>query len=254
MRPTPWLLRARPVDAPRVRLLCLPHAGGGASLFAAWAHELAPELDVCGVQLPGRETRIVEPPATRIDPLVEALADAVAPALTVPYAIFGHSMGATIGFELARALRRRGLPAPRHLFVAGRRAPHLPPPQPWRHTLPDAAFVAELRRLGGTPEAVFGDRELFELFAGLLRADFAALETHVHAPAPPLDCPLTVLRGDADAEVSADESAAWARHAAAGARVVVFPGGHFFPHQQRGAVLQELRAALADVPAAPVAP
>jgi surfactin synthase thioesterase subunit len=106
-----------------VRLCCLGHAGSDASAFYPWARELPADVDLCVVQLPGRENRLGEPALTRMGPLVDGLARAMSPLLGVPYALFGHSMGATVGFELARALRRKGAPGPVRLFTAGRRAP-----------------------------------------------------------------------------------------------------------------------------------
>lgn len=244
---TPWLLRPNPSASPRVRLFCLGHAGAGASVFYPWARELPADVDVCAVQLPGRENRLGEPALTRMGPLVDGLARAISPLLGVPYALFGHSMGATVGFELARALRRKGAPGPVRLFAAGRRAPHLPTPPPLRHTLQGPAFIAELRHLGGTPAVVLADPDLLSLFAGILRADFAVLETHTFIDEPPLACPITVLHADDDREVRAEQSAAWAQHTAGGATVHLFRGGHFFVHQQRAAVLQRIVADLSDL-------
>lgn len=248
MPPTPWLVRARPVADPRLRLYCLPHAGAGPSVFTAWARALPADIELCAIHLPGREVRLSEPAATRMTPLVDAMAAAVAPTLDRPYAVFGHSMGATVGFELVRALRRRGAPPPSRLWVAGRRAPHLPTPRPWRHTLSGPEFMAELRRLGGTPPELLADPDLAAMFAAILRADFAVLETHAWTPEPALESPIVVLHGTADLEVSHAESAAWASHSTHPLGMHEFSGGHFFPHVQRAAVLERIVADLAPPP------
>src|SRR6187397_2335302 len=124
-----------------LRLFCLPHAGAGASVFARWSRALPPAIKVRALQLPGRESRLREPPASGMSPLVGELADTIAPVLDRPFAIFGHSMGALIGFELARELRRRGRPGPRHLLMSGLRAPDRPSRLPPLAALPDAAFL-----------------------------------------------------------------------------------------------------------------
>ncbi|MEZ4454028.1 MAG: alpha/beta fold hydrolase [Nannocystaceae bacterium] len=239
-----WLLRPRAAARPRVRLFCLPHAGAGASVFFPWSRELPEDVDVCAVQLPGRESRFGEAPLRRMAPLADGIADAILRHVDGPYAIFGHSMGATVGFEVVRALRRRGAPAPLRLIVAGRRAPHLPTPTPLRYPLPRPEFIAEMQRLGGTPPAILAEPELLDLFMGVLRADFEVLETHAFAPEAPLPTPITIFHGERDAEVSLAEIEAWAQHTSGGQRLHVFPGGHFFPHQSRALVLGRLLEAL----------
>src|SRR5438552_2333015 len=152
-----WVLRPRPDPRARLRLFCFPYAGGGASQFRTWAEGLPPEVELCPVQLPGREGRLRETPFTRIAPLVAALVTALRGYLDTPYAFFGHSLGALVGFELARALRRTGGPGPRGLLVSAYRAPDLPDPDPPLHLLSSPAFWDELRRLNGTPPEVLAN-------------------------------------------------------------------------------------------------
>src|SRR3954469_937665 len=147
----------------QMRLFCFPHAGAGASAYREWETELAGTLQVCRVQLPGREERVREPAFTNVLRLAEVLADELEPWFDRPFAFFGHSMGALIAFELTRELRRRALPLPAHLFVSARRAPHLPARKRALHALPDDEFDADLRALDGTRAAVLADRELMAL-------------------------------------------------------------------------------------------
>ncbi len=91
------------------RLFWFPHAGGGAT--AAQSLAIA-GVQICPIRLPGRESRLAEAPFEAMGPLVETLAAAIEPYLDRPYRFFGHSMGAAVSFELARLLRRRGLPCP----------------------------------------------------------------------------------------------------------------------------------------------
>jgi medium-chain acyl-[acyl-carrier-protein] hydrolase len=234
---------ARP-DA-RLRLICLPFAGGGAAAYRAWARRLPRWLEVTAAQLPGRETRIHEPARPDVHEIVPELVAALAPGLGErPYAVYGHSMGTVIGFELCRALRRAGLPQPRALVVAARRAPHLPRPagRPLAHTLSHDAFLDLLRRYGGTPEELLRDPDALELFLPLLRADFSLVDTYEYREEPPFTFPITVYTGIGDAQVTDEGAAAWAHHTTAAFARRTFDGGHFF-HMELGAKFLE---ALAD--------
>lgn len=242
-----WITRPRPNPGARLRLFCLPHAGGGASFFRAWGEAVPAEVEVCPVQLPGRENRIMEPPVDRVPPLVQALTDAVAPWLDRPFAFLGHSNGAMIGFEVARELRRRGTKGPVHLFTSGRRAPDIAARTAPIHPLPDDAFVAELAALGGMDPALLAHPELVELLLPVLRADVALHETYAFVEEPPLDTPITAYRGEADPKVTAQEVEAWGRHTSASFTVRAFPGGHFFPQEDRDAFLRTLSADLRTV-------
>ena len=248
-RPTPerWITRPRPQPRARLRLFCLAHAGGGASAFRGWADTLPAEVEVCPVQLPGRENRIAEPAFTRLEPLVEALADAVDGSLDRPFALFGHSNGALIGFELARTLRTRGRPGPVHLFASGRRAPDLPSDQDPILDLPEAEFLAQLQELGGLPASLLEHRELLEMIVPTLRADVSIHETYHFAEQAPLACPVTAYGGVADPKVSRAQLEGWARHTAGPFVMRMFPGGHFYLQEDREAALRVLSGDLLAV-------
>jgi medium-chain acyl-[acyl-carrier-protein] hydrolase len=238
--PDRWIARRAPAPAARLRLFCFPYAGGGASIYRGWQQSLPAEVDVCPVQLPGRESRIAEPPFDRIAPLAGALADALAPHMDVPFAFYGYSNGALIGFELARELRRRGMRMPEHLFAAACPAPHLPDRDPPIHALPDDELVAEIRRLNGTPEEVLRSEELMRLLIPLLRADAAIHETYVHEPEEPLDVPITAIGGTDDPKADRGEMEAWREHTRAAFALRMVPGDHFFIHSAPSVVLRDL--------------
>jgi medium-chain acyl-[acyl-carrier-protein] hydrolase len=233
-------MRPRPQPRARLRLFCLPHAGGGASAFRGWADVLPAEVEVCLVQLPGRENRIGEPAFERMEPLVEALTGAMDEFLDRPFAFFGHSNGALIGFEVARTLRARSRPGPVHVFPSGRRAPDLPADRPPIHALPQAEFLAELQELGGLPAQLLEHRELLEMIVPTLRADVSIHETYAFGEQPPLACPATAYGGVADPRVSRAQLEAWARHFAGPFTLRMFPGGHFYLHDDRDTVLRAL--------------
>lgn len=226
----------------RVRLVCLPFAGGAASVYRDWSTELPPWVDVCAVELAGRGTRFGEPFEDDLGRVSAALLEGLATLGELPTVVFGHSMGARLGFHLVRA----GLRA-RSLIASGSRAPSIAPRR--RADLPEREFIDEIVALGGTPREVLEDRELLELFIPLLRADLRLVERMVAPETASIEVPLVVLRAAGDTEAPAADVEAWAKHAAAGCRMVEMPGGHFFVTTHRDAVLAEVRRVLeAELP------
>jgi medium-chain acyl-[acyl-carrier-protein] hydrolase len=237
-----WFTVPRPAPAARLRLVCFPYAGGGASAYWRWAAALPAGIELAAVTLPGREARFDEPPHESLAVLLPELLDALGP-YQRPVAFFGHSMGALIAFELCRALARDGLPAPRALVVSGRRAPHLPAPAGSSDDLSDPALCAQLRAYGGTSDEVFAEPALLELVLPTFRADLVLAAGYRYRPAPPLETPIIAYGGVEDAETSAAEIAGWAEHTSAGFDSRFFPGGHSFPFEGDG-VVQRLGADL----------
>jgi surfactin synthase thioesterase subunit len=200
------------------------------------------------VQLPGREGRLRERPIPSLRAIVDALVPALAPQLDRPYAFFGHSMGAVLAAEVARALVASGAPAPAHLFVSSRRPPHLPPSEPPLHVLPDREFLAELgRRYGGMPAEVLQHAELVALLLPSLRADIEALETHRAPLRPPMPCPISAFGGSDDRFAPREQLEAWRCETSGAFRVRVFPGGHFYVDARRREVLADVAATLAPL-------
>lgn len=236
----PWLEGRRPNPQARLRLFCFPYAGGGAMIYRRWRDELPATVEVCPVQLPGRETRLLEKPFTALRPLTEALGRAMWSQLDMPFAFFGHSMGAVIGFELARWLRRERGPSPVHLFVSGRTAPHLLDSEPPTYNLPDPEFLEDVRRLNGTPAGVLECSELVQLLLPLLRADFGVCQTYTPLPEPPLDCPITAFGGLQDDRAGRGKLEGWREHTAASFSLRMLPGDHFFVNSSRRLLLQTL--------------
>lgn len=223
---TPYVWRARRT-APRWRLFCFPHAGAGASYFAEWAPLLPPEIELLAIQLPGRQNRIAEKPFTEVEPLVRTLVHALRPYLAGRTAFFGHCGGAVLAYELTQALHKAGVPGPAQLLLSGQRAPGQPATAPDLHGLPDAEFVAELMRLGGT-EAAVAEGELMRTLLPVLRADFRLWEEHWPQPGPPVDVPMVALAGRNDPRTPADTLEAWRDHTTASFRQRLFDGGHFY--------------------------
>lgn len=240
---TPWLRRFHPGRAGAVRLFVFPHAGGNASFFHPFSARLAPRAEVLVVQYPGRQERFHEP---CVEDLHE-LADAVAAELTgwaqEPYALFGHSMGATLAFEVGSRLHAAGA-GPRALFVSGRRAPSVPAPGSV-HLASDEKLIADMKLLGGTDSRMLENPELLAAILPAVRSDYVATETYRYRGAPPLDCPVTAFIGDVDPRVDAPMARAWATHTTDAFTLHEFGGGHFFLVPHLDAVVETVAHTLA---------
>ncbi|APZ01749.1 peptide synthetase [Burkholderia pseudomallei] len=227
----------------RIRLFCFHYAGSGGSIFRHWGEALPDDVELVAVQMPGRENRLNEPLLYSMDEAVPPLVDALAPLLDRPFAFFGHSTGALIGFEVARVLRARGYPQPRLLIASAQNAPDVKP-EVIRHRLSDAEFVEVLRGCNGTPDAILQDPALLELLLPRIRADGAVFETYRYERQAPLDCRIVVFHGAADALVHDAGLARWAgetQHSFAWYR---FAGDHFFIHDEEASVLDHINREL----------
>jgi len=231
-------------------MFCFPYAGGGASVYRGWGKSLPADVEVCPVQLPGRESRMREPAFDRSEAMVNALADVLQPYMDLPFVFFGHSMGAAVGFELARELRRRGKTLPLHIFVSGRRAPQTPSREEPIHALPEPEFLVKLRELNGTPEEVLQHEELMRLLIPILRCDFAVNETYEYKEEEPFDFGISAFGGLGDEDVSREDVEAWQVHTRARFRMRMLPGDHFFIHGSKDLVLEAVSRDLAEVTAA----
>jgi medium-chain acyl-[acyl-carrier-protein] hydrolase len=239
-----WLAHHRPLSRASLRLFCFPYAGGSAAIYRSWSESLPWQVEVCPVQLPGRGIRIREAAFTQMPDLVEDVAKDLSTYLDKPFAFFGHSMGAIIGFELARLLRREGAPQPVHLFVSGRSAPQTSSKYPRTYNLPEQEFVEELRRINGTPTEVLEDPELMQFMLPLLRADFEIIQTYTYVDEPPLHCSITAFGGLNDDEVTRDSLEGWREQTTAATTLRLFPGDHFFINKVQPSLLRMISSEL----------
>jgi surfactin synthase thioesterase subunit len=229
--------------ASRVRLFCFPYAGAGASIFRSWQADVLPGIQICRVQLPGREERMVEPPFTRLRPLIDALMEQIRPLLDMPFAFFGHCMGALVAFELARSLRREGR-EPVHLLVSALRPPQLGHGTGRLHRLRGDAFQAALVGFDGIPRELQNEPEFLKIILPTLRADFETCETYEYSAEAPLGCPISVYSGRNDTRSPSAEMILWKHHTAGKFSSRVFPGNHFFIESSRKAVLSAVSVEL----------
>jgi surfactin synthase thioesterase subunit len=242
-----WIRRYHPAPEGATRLVCLPHAGGSASFFFPVSQKLGSRLEVLAVQYPGRQDRRAEPFVPDLPSLARLVADELKPWLDRPLALFGHSMGATVAFEVSRILEQENGFVPARLFASGRRAPSRHRDERV-HESDDDGLIAEMRKLSGTDSGILGDEEMLRMILPAIRNDYRAAETYRYVPGPPLTCPLTVLVGDTDPKVTVDEAQSWATHTTGTFDLRVFAGGHFFLTARQPEVLGVISEQLTEAP------
>jgi pyochelin biosynthetic protein PchC len=243
-RASQWFRRYRRVDRPRLRLVCFAHAGGGPTAFRTWHEGLPSDVEVLAVRYPGRHDRVTEPCVERMGPMAEAVVEALASVQDRPVALFGHSMGAWIAYEVAQ---RMSVP-PCALVVSGQ----VPPsrrdsasPGSARRSdggdfSDDDVLIAEVKRLGGYDARLFEDPDLRDLVLPPIRADFSLVRSYRPGPAAALRCPVLACFGADDVDTRPDDVRTWAGTTTGGYDERVFPGGHFYLTEQEPALLREL--------------
>jgi surfactin synthase thioesterase subunit len=231
-----WMRRYFPSAEAAVQLVCLPHAGGSAPFYRPVAQALSPRIEVLSVQYPGRQDRRREPLLDSIEALADEVHRAVAATVDRPFALFGHSMGATLAFEVARRCEEAGL-KPLRVFASGRRAPSTHRDEQV-HKRDDDGIVAELRSLSGTDGRVFGDEEILRMVLPAIRNDYRAAETYTCARGVRIQAPITALAGDDDPKADRQEVEAWGGHTEGEFDLQTYSGGHFYLMEHSAAVLR----------------
>ncbi|MFB8175326.1 thioesterase II family protein [Streptomyces sp. NPDC055966] len=240
---SPWLMRGEQRPDARLALYCLPHAGGGASAYRDWARNLPAWIDVIAVQLPGRENRIREQLGIDLDAMAEAV-DADHQGL--PYALFGHSNGALLAFELAHRLGATGA-GPVHLSVSGSPPPALATPSRAVSRFDDAGLLEWMVEQGGISEQLLALPDLLELVIPAVRCDLSWLEAYRPAVRQALDCPVSAFAGETDPRVPGDVLSGWSKETTAGFSAHRYPGGHFYLIDGLPALLGDLTEQLSDL-------
>jgi surfactin synthase thioesterase subunit len=238
-----WLRCAEARPYATTRLVCFPHAGGSAVAFRSWQRRIAPSVEVHAVQYPGRGDRLDDAIIDDAATLVREVSAELRSLSDRPLALFGHSMGALIAYEVARGLDSLGA-APVHLFVSGCRPPDHHDRGPGLSELDDEELAEVLAAMGGTDVEVLADPELREMVLPYVRADFRLVETYTYKPDPPLSAPVTSLVGAADPLVSATQAAGWAGLTSGPFTQRVLPGDHFYLVPERDEVIAEIQARL----------
>jgi surfactin synthase thioesterase subunit len=243
-----------PAGAARLTLFCFPHAGGDLTSFRDWRPGLGDQIDVVPAALPGRERRIAEPSFSSLARLAD---DLVQPTIDRAgrgaFALFGHSMGALVAFELAHRLAAAGR-RPASLIVSGYVAPQLQSHAPALCELSDEDFLEAVGAQGGIPDGLLDNREFRDLLLGVLRSDFQACADYRCEARAPLDIPVLVLGGDSDPGVDPSELAPWRERTSAPTEIRIFKGGHFFVAEQSEDVFATVRSHVNTVLQAPDGP
>lgn len=224
----------------RLRVFCFPYAGGSARIYRPWMNHFGTNLELCAIQLPGRERRLSEPALRRADQVVEILAEVLRPYLDLPFVLFGHSMGAVLAYEVARGLLQSLGMEPRALIVSGHRAPHLPSRRRVMHTLPHDELIAEIKALNGTPQEVFEHADLLNLVLPTLRSDFELVETYTKQQDPVLSCAVIAMSGSDDPEVLPDELIGWQSVTTGPFKTMLLEGDHFYLNNARSGIFEAL--------------
>ncbi|MFF3443019.1 thioesterase II family protein [Streptosporangium sp. NPDC002721] len=239
-----WLRCAFPRPGATTRLFCFTHAGGSATAYRAWSEPLPASVELHATQLPGRADRFNEPLPEDMDTLADEVTGSMLPLLDRRFALFGHSMGATLAYEVTRRLEARGI-APARLFASGARAPHDPRDRPPISEYDDDRFVAEIAKLGGTEVEILSHRAMREIILPYVRADFRLVEAYRHRPGPPLHTPISAFVSDADPVVTPAQAKSWEARTSSGFSLTIFPGDHFYLQPQRVRVVKEITRTLA---------
>ncbi|WP_082111491.1 thioesterase II family protein [Spirosoma radiotolerans] len=218
----------------KMTVFCFPFAGGNKYSYRDMVNASAQLMDMVVLEPPGRGARMNEPLLTSLDEIVEDGYNQLVKAIdwNHPYAIYGHSMGATVGYLVTRRLIKAGLPQPIHLFFTGRPGPSVGRSGAPSYLLDDAEFIERVQRLGGLPDEILNEKDLMDFYMPILKADFHALDRFVYAAhQTPLDIPMDVIIGMQE-DIMLEQALAWKKESSAAVSVKQLPGNHFFIHQQ----------------------
>jgi medium-chain acyl-[acyl-carrier-protein] hydrolase len=241
-----WFLTQNPRPDAQFRLFCFPYAGGSAAAYAAWGKLIPPNVELVAIQPPGRANRMNEKLLTSVEQMADQISQVIAPLLDRPYVIYGHSLGAAVSFEFLHKLHERRLPPPIRYFCGARRAAHNAPRIPPIHDYPLEQFKSELRDSYGTSEMILNNPELMEIFAPILRTDFAAAYAYRRRPLVKLECEVSAFCGAADDKVLFEDMVGWQEHFTKAVDFKVFEGGHMFLDENREAVIDAVCASFAQ--------
>lgn len=241
---SPWMFHFQRRPEAKLRLFCFPYAGGSATVFRGWPSKLSDQVELCAVQLPGRQTRIQEQPLTHVEEVLEEVTQDVAVFEEKPFAIFGHSLGAVISFELAWRLLACHQLRPRHVFLSACEAPQFRRTRMALHDLPDRQFERNLKRYKGTPPEIFRNQEIKQLLFPMLRADFEMAYNYQFSPDRKLDCPVTALGGVRD-RTRRKHLEGWGEHTTGSFRMQMLPGDHFYLGKYEDDLLRVIESELA---------
>lgn len=229
-----------------MKLFCFPFSGGSSSVYFSWFKNLDKNIELYPVELAGRNKRFSEPLIDSIEITIEDILLKNSQAVQSPYALFGHSLGCLIIYELLRVLLDRQFPAPQHVFLSGGAPPHFKEPT-FIHTLSDQDFLKEIFKMGGLSQQFLDNKEIQKIFLPILRSDFKMFETYkVSKEQLIFPCPLTILAGNRDCTLSLDIAKEWAKYTEHSCEFIVYEGDHFFIKEHYNAITHLINKTLID--------
>ena len=237
---SPWFSVLPSRDPARCRLYCFPYAGAGHTVYQHWQQHIAPDIELALIKLPGRGARYGEPMPTILDALIAALVASLSESPALPFAFFGHSMGALLAFESSRLLARQQQQLPMAMFVSGCNAPHQPRHKPLLSDLPAAEFAASIQAMNGIPAEISQDPELLDFFLPIIHADFKLCEAYRYQPQTALDLPIIVMGGAQDPRVPITQLATWQLETTLPLAQWVYSGDHFYLFRHEAALVDRI--------------
>ncbi len=237
-----WVTFPKPQPHAQLRLFCLPFAGGGASIYRSWVNQLSPNIEVCPIQLPARENRYSESAITDAKLMANLVMKELLPFINKPYAIFGHSMGALLAFEVCRSLQAGGHVLPKVVFLSAHRAPHLPRKRDLLYLLPENQFIDRLKAYGGFPDEILNNQEFLNFILPIMRSDMTLCDLYQYEEKElSLNIHFELFVGEQDPEVGFNEMSPWAIHTNQSSSLTTFKGGHFFLRSHESEVIESIK-------------
>jgi len=227
------------------RLICFPCSGGGANMYRHWQKRLE-NVEVCAVQLPGRERRMADAPIDNLGELVKQVMPAMESLLDKPYIVFGHSMGGLLGYEIVKQIQKCQLRLPKWLIVYAYRSPEIVNRNKTLHELSDNDFINELRHYGGTPKQVLDHDETMKLVLPTIRADFKIHEKYRFIDEFPVKCPITAIAGCDDNFVPIEDMTPWKNKTNNSFELKTIQAGHFLNPQAENQLLDSIQTRIND--------
>ena len=242
---TRWVRTIRKASKyPKIRLISLPYAGGGAGVFRKWAKGISDNIELVSVLLPSRGSRISEPPYDSWEPLLSESFTALSPYLSEPHAFYGHSFGGRLAYELAQMATTEHEGLTRHVFISGCRCPGSPQSRPYLHQLSKGDFLAALRGTYGVPRELVDDEIMMKRMLPALRSDIKLAELWNDWNAQRLRAPITAIYGHDDLIDNWVSMRGWFAYSEVGCELIEIPGGHFLTDTNSRQLLQIINTRL----------
>lgn len=237
---SPWISSIRNDDV-NYRLFCFPFAGAGSNVYRSWISDLSPEIDVCPIQLPGRENRMNEKAIDNVHDMASQIATEIEPYTDVPFAFFGHCIGALIAYELVVTMQKLNMNTPDHIYLSAFRSPEYTNPNRELYQLDDAEFKSEIKEYGGFSDYILNNDEIMKTIMPMLRADFALHENYRYPGNESVECPISLLCGDQDHIVKKEHMQNWSNVSNHDVNLTMISGGHFFINERKEDILNLIR-------------